>query len=64
MRSKVLHTIASIGVSLGLFLIIGAVGSSDLNEIDNFHYFLYIGSGILCILIGCISEKIGGFKYE
>ena len=63
MRKKVIDLISGVSISAGLFLIIGAVGSSDLEVLTETEVNIRIIAGIILTGLGAIGVKIGGKYY-
>ena len=63
MRKKVIDLISGVSISTGLFLIIGAVGSSDLEVLTETEVNIRIIVGIILTGLGAMGVKIGGKYY-
>ena len=63
MLRKVIHWIFKLGIFVGVLIILGALGASDLNEISGLEMFTRGIFGFLVIGFNCVGLKATGWKY-
>lgn len=64
MGKKVLHTIFGLSVLIGVILMIGTAGSSDLELIGFEELVVQSGKGLIIMLVGISGLWLSGFEFE
>lgn len=61
MFDKLIYVLLLISLFLGLFIIIGTAGASDLESIGLKDFVIRGGIGLILMIIGLVGLEIGGF---